>query len=318
MSNRPTSAYAHGMTASLWPRIRRVALGLAHDFWQDGPALPPPNTEILLDPAEAIAIQELQQPSAPATPLWHAQPGEISEKIWGQGFVTPGDEYLTELMIKPLGINKDMSVLDLSAGLGGRLRRVSNDFGIYITGLEPDPEIAKRGMQLSIAAGMAKRAEIKHADLMNLELTRAYDCFVMRETMYRLTDKQKLVTAIAKAAKMRSQLSFTDYIVNPEDQDKPAIVAWKAFEKATPMGLVEMAQLWAKAGFNLRVHDDQTDYYKKEVMAGLRRFSQFLAASYMKPAEETKKSIDKRITTWAHRLAAMEEGMKFYRFYGLK
>ena len=41
-------------------------------------------------------------------------------------------------------------------------------------------------------------------------------------------------------------------------------------------------------------------------------------ASGVKPDEETRKAIDKRITTWAHRMAAIEQGMRFYRFYGLR
>jgi hypothetical protein len=86
---------------------------------------------------------------------------------------------------------------------------------------------------------------------------------------------------------------------------------------ADPAGLVEMAELWAKAGVNLRVHDDQTEYYRKEVMSGLSQFAKFMASG-VKPDAATKKAIDKRITTWAHRVAAIDAGMKFYRFYGLR
>ncbi len=86
---------------------------------------------------------------------------------------------------------------------------------------------------------------------------------------------------------------------------------------ATPFGLIEMAEAWAKAGFKLRVNDDQTEYYRKEVLAGLMRFALFLKTG-PRPDAETKKAILRRLETWMHRLAAMEEGMKFYRFYGTK
>jgi hypothetical protein len=98
----------------------------------------------------------------------------------------------------------------------------------------------------------------------------------------------------------------------------PAILAWRAFEKdAAPLSLVEMAELWAKAGIPLRVHDDQTKIYKKEVKEGMIRFARFMASG-VKPDPATCKSIEKRITTWARRMAAMEQGLQFYRFYGLR
>jgi hypothetical protein len=78
-----------------------------------------------------------------------------------------------------------------------------------------------------------------------------------------------------------------------------------------------MAELWAKAGYMLRVHDDQTAYYRKEVMAGMKRFAQFLATG-VRPDAETRVAIGKRMQVWAHRMEAMDNGMKFYRFYGTK
>jgi cyclopropane fatty-acyl-phospholipid synthase-like methyltransferase len=246
-------------------------------------------------------------------------PGEVSEKMWGEGYVTPGDVEVTDRLIRPLGINKDMSLLDLSAGLGGRLRKTTDDYGVYINGLEPDPEIAKRGMEMSKAAGRGKRVTITAYDPLKLTVDRLYDCIIARETIYRVTEKEKFIKSIVASCKPKAQVSFTDYIVDPEVRDKPAIIAWRAFEKGSdPLGLVQMAEMWAKAGFNLRVHDDMSDFYKKEVMVGLARFAKFMASGGPKPDAETKKSIDKRITTWAHRMAAMEQGMKFYRFYGLR
>ncbi len=300
----------------------REIVGIAEDFWKDGNWEKTPYHEPLND--DAVVEKRVEAfsaaPNAPKTAgnFWHAAPGEISEKMWGDGRVTPGDEYVTELLIKPLSLTKDMSLLDLSAGLGFRMRKTSHEFGVYINGREPDPEIAARGMTLSVHAGMGKHAAITAYDPLNFVENHKYDCVVARETLYRVTDKAKFVKAIMGCCKPEVQISFTDYIVNPETKDQPAILAWKAFETdAAPLSLVEMAELWAKSGINLRVHDDQTEYYKKEIRKGTLRLLHFLDSG-IKPDANTKKSIDKRITTWAHRLAAFESGMRFYRFYGLK
>ena len=232
--------------------------------------------------------------------------------------MTPADDYITDLLTKPLNLTKEMSVLDLSAGLGARLRRTSEMYGTYINGREPDPEIAARGMAFSVAMGKGKRDSITPYDPMSLEEERKYDCIVARETLYRVANKKIFVESIVDCCKPHAQISFTDYILNQESLTQPAVLAWKAIEKdAQPPTLVEMAELWAKAGISLRVHDDQTEFYKKEVKHGMIRFARFMASG-VRPDSVTKKSIEKRITTWAHRLAALEQGLKFYRFYGLR
>ncbi len=254
----------------------------------------------------------------PPKRLWHALPGEISEKMWGTGYVTPGGKAVADLLIKPLGLTKDMNVLDLSAGLGGPMRDTAEEYGAYFTGLEPDPEVAARGMEMSRRAGKSRHAPVEHYTPQTFTVSRAYDCILAREVFYRVADKPAFFKALADCAKPKAQLAFTDYILDAEHRDKPAVKAWQAFEaNAMPLGLVEMAEAWAKAGFNLRVNEDLTGFYEKEVLKGLKRLVQAVHAE-LKPDAETKKSLLRRIETWSHRLAAMEQGMKFCRFYGVK
>ena len=209
-------------------------------------------------------------------------------------------------------------MLDLAAGLGSRMRKTSATYGTYISGREPDPEIAARGMALSVAAGKGKHDIITAYDPMSFTDEHKYDCIIARETLYRVANKKIFVGSIIDCCKPHAQLSFTDFFLNQESLNQPAVLAWKAYEKeAQPPTLVEMAELWAKAGISLRVHDDQTEFYKKEVKKGILRFARFMASG-VKPDQATKKSIEKRITTWAHRMAALDQGLKFYRFYGLR
>jgi cyclopropane fatty-acyl-phospholipid synthase-like methyltransferase len=323
----------------LWPhfipRLKQQIRGLAEDFWKDGPE----NLLGLDFMAESVddeplsrgssTIEDSSETSAYDPPtrhgpherkpkLWSAAPGEISEKMWGTGFVTPGGNVIDSLLIKPLGLTKEMSVLDLSAGLGGRMRRTAEETGAYITGLEPDLAIAERGMQLSVKAGKSKRAPITHYDPAHLELKRPYDCVIARETFYRVADRAALFAVIGKHTKTNAQSAFTDYIVDPEHREHPNIQAWLKDENITyPLGLVEAAEAWAKVGFSLRVHEDLTDFYKAEVMVGMKRLMSFLASG-VHPDAATADSVLRRIEKWKHRMKAMEAGMKFYRFYGTK
>ncbi len=309
------------------PRLKQHIVGLAEDFWKDG-ELNLLGLDVMHrgEKPEPVAqfVEPMPQPQPRYVPasksgrLWSAAPGEISEKMWGEGFVTPGDVEVNKMLIAPLGLNKQMSVLDLSAGLGGRMRLTAEETGAYITGFEPDPSIAERGMQLSVKAGKSKHASITHYDPSKLVLDRSYDCVLARETFYRVPSRGLFYTAIAKHTKPRAQLAFTDYVVDPEYRDHPAMLAWKENEKlANPIGLDENVEAWAKVRFSIRVHEDLSDYYKAEVIRGMGRLMKFLASD-VKPDAETGQSVLRRIDTWKYRLAAMDAGMKFYRFYGTK
>jgi SAM-dependent methyltransferase len=313
----------------LSPNMARIALiqvrGLAADFWKDGPENPlvrresanvkkTKNKSSQLKPTSSTA----SRPQSNNNKMWSAAPAEISERMWGDGFVTPGGAYISDLMTKPLGLTKDMSVLDLSAGLGGRIRRIANEYGCYVTGYEPDPEVAKRGMEISQRLGQAKHAGIEAYDPEKIEIRRMYDCVIARETFYRIQDKPTAMKLIAASLKARGHLVFTDYLVNPEDDEKPAIIAWKASEiLARPLGLQNMVAAWQKVGIKMRVQEDMSDFYKKEVAKGLQRLAIFLGSG-VSPDPATKLALERRIRLWAHRVSAMEQGMKFYRFYGNK
>ena len=244
------------------PLLKQRIIGLAEDFWADG-------SESLLKldlksksggkPQQSKKKQSdgREPASATAPPIkpdqknlhvWHAEPGEISEKMWGEGFVTPGGNIINSMLIKPLGLTKEMSVLDLSAGLGGLMRSTVEDTGAYLTGLEPDAAIAKRGMELSVRAGKSKHAPVTNYDPANIILDRAYDCIIARETFYRLPDQHAFFATIAKHTKPHAQIAFTDYIVDAEHRHAPAIMAWFNNEKlAKPLGLVRIRRSLGKS-----------------------------------------------------------------------
>jgi cyclopropane fatty-acyl-phospholipid synthase-like methyltransferase len=302
------------------PRLKQCVIGFVNDFWTDGAYNP--LAHLMPGGKSAAAATPFknfmpQHSSAPA-PQWHAAPGEIDEKMWGPGNMLPADVMMADALVMPLGLKKDMTVLDISAGLGARARATADKYNVVVTGLEPDVEIAMRGMDMSVKAGKDKTAAVTAYTTALFSVADRYDCIIAREAFYKLGDKEKFFAALAAAAKPKAQISFTDYIVNPEDREKPGVISLQKHEAgAAPLGLIEMAELWAKAGFSISVHEDLTDTYKQEVVAGLKRFAGALARG-QKPDAATKRAILAQIQIWLHRMAALQQGMKFYRFYGTK
>jgi SAM-dependent methyltransferase len=304
--------------ADFLPRAKRVAFGLAQDFWKDGTenpfkAKPKAAPASIVRPVQVSRATRIHEES-----YWRAAPGEILEKMWGPNFTAVGDALLTDALAAPLNLTKNMSVLDLSAGLGERLRRIAATFGCDVTGLESDKDIALRGVEKGMRESKDTPIALAPYDPDSFSSTKKYDCVLARELFYRVADKPKFFAAIADATNGKAQISFTDYIVNPESAEGGAIKAWLNHERgAVPLSLVGMAEAWAKAGFMISIHDDQTDLYRKELLAGLQRLAVFLGSG-IKPDIDTKKQIQQTMGLWAHRAAALEQGVKFYCFYGAK
>ncbi|MDD3288240.1 MAG: class I SAM-dependent methyltransferase [Alphaproteobacteria bacterium] len=308
--------------------LLREIVGLAKDYWKDGKdsvgvpkfAALRKKTEPAKAKAASVAVQK-KQATTFLDPGWNEDAPHVVEKIWGSGHNLPGRNELVDNLTAPLGLNKEMSVLDLSAGLGGVGRRLADTMDTYVTGLEPDEALAKYGMEISVKFGRAKRASVEFYNPEKFTQDKHFDCVIARELFYRVSNKKRFFKEIKKSIKQqdnpRGQLVFTDYILEAGDKDKPAIKSWLACEKdAQPWSLDEMTKTWTKMGLDVRVNEDLTSMYKREILKSLAAFAEFLKKN--PPNSTTKVIVFKEIEKWAMRVAAMESGLKFYRFYAIK
>lgn len=317
MNKEALQKIQQSLGTGLWPRLRAAAIGLAQDYWKDGGAEPHPKT-----PVKRKARRRIYEEAAPLSRpdqsrRWHANRIAVIERIWGQGMSRPGDEALLDVLIAPLGLNREMNVLDLAAGLGGLARRIAKDYNAYVAGMEVDAEMAKRGMEISVEQGRAKHASVDHYDPASFVPAKHFDCFVARDIFYRIADRPKFFKAIALGLKPRGQLAFTDFILDPEHAENAAVRDWLAHDRgANPLSLADMTQAWAKLGFDVRVNEDQTKLYHAEIVKGLARFMLFLSKN--PPDDETKPFVLHEIEKWGWRAKALEQGLKYCRFYAIK
>src|SRR5262245_57107937 len=110
--------------------------------WWEGYELPEPEPQPespMHRPFPNLAMPE--PPPAAIAPLDHATV-RIAQQIWGEGFSRPGAEAAILTLVKPFALDPSMTVMDFGAGLGGGTRAVSNEFGVWVYGFEPDPLMA--------------------------------------------------------------------------------------------------------------------------------------------------------------------------------
>lgn len=289
-------------------------IGWAQDFWYDPPRQP--KTAAKSSAATPKAAATAPQPERVILNSWTADRPQILEKIWGEGEIAPGGEYLNKLLVTPLGLQPDNSVLDLAAGLGNFPRMLAAKFNVYVDGLEPDPQLAVRGMELSVRAGKGKHAGISPYDLPSFTADRAYDCVIARELFYRVPNKQAFFAELAKAVKLKGHLVFTDFVLSPEARNLTPVLEWLGFEAgAAPLAEPEIIVHLKQQGFDVRVTDDQTKFYQQEILHGLANFAQFLKRHQLDDA--TKVLVRGEIELWARRAAAFASGLKLMRFHAL-
>ncbi len=306
-------------------RTRLEIIGLAQDFWKDG--RPPvkklkPNKPLF---KSGVLKNVFSSPSKDVSGgdevrqgRWKADRVRIKEKIWGDGNVVPVYKDLEDSLIKPFGLTKEMTVLDLSAGLGGLARTMALNFRCYVTGLEQDEEIAAIGMEKSVRLGQQKHAEILPFDPETFEPSRHYDCIVMRDLLSRIKDKRRFLKAVVASIKGGGgQFSMTDYVMENGAQNNESVKMWMAGEKGVAPGTHEdVVKVLTNIGLDIRVAEDLTPSYLKEIMRRLGDFVAFL--TQYPPESSTKPLVLKEIEFWATRAAAMQQGLKFYRFHAIR
>jgi SAM-dependent methyltransferase len=319
---------------SFWSRLLAEIVGLARDYWKDAPraaknkspagAASGQNGSFSRLLAEASS-EELTPEEAPEEASeekttgghWRADRIQVMQKIWGEGYVTPGGDAFFDLLTKPLECTANKSVLDLSAGLGGGARFLATKYKAIVTGFEVDPVMAKRGTMMSIAAGKAKMAGVCAYDPEKFATAKKYDCVVARELFYRVIGKARFFRTISESMVPQGRIVFSDYLLDSGAHEKPDIAAWLAARrKASPFSFREMLEAWQGAGIEIQENKDETDRIMREIMRSLAAFTLFLSTH--KPDSVTKIYVLKEIELWARQAAAMKAGLRLFRFSGQK
>lgn len=257
-------------------------------------------------------------PSTPTGAGWQPTTHELLALLWGEGWTLPLGEHMTTVMVRAFGLNKEMSLLDLTGGLGGSAAMVVEAFGSYVTALEPDAALAEHGTQ-----NLRQRGVSHHATLMpyvpeTFQAKRRYDGIIARDLFFRIADKPALIAEVAKSLKDHAHMSWTDLVLADDAADNAALQSWLQQETSgiKPLRLAEVEPLWKKHRVELRVSEDRTSHYCDAVQEALIKLMRELAMRPLTPA--AKGMIMTQVEFWVRRVEALTHGLRFYRFYGTK
>ena len=276
--------------------------------------------------AEALPVEPVLVTATPAeAPPAEVPPLEqphikVAQQIWGEGFMRPGGAAAILTLVKPFAINPSMTVMEFGAGLGGGTRAVSAEFDVWVHGFEPDPILAAGGHELSVKKG-TKKAEIKPCTMQDFQPKAAsYDCVYSSEALYKVPEKEKVLTVCERALKARGQIALTDFVRTPGTKPDDSRLTSFATRTGKPgqfwSGEEYVAKLKALK-FDIRVDEDQTATYRAAIIDAWVTFTSEapgLACAKVHPKESVAE-----VALWTRRVAALDSGaLQLRRYYGIK
>jgi cyclopropane fatty-acyl-phospholipid synthase-like methyltransferase len=222
------------------------------------------------DASAPRAATEKSDKASEPTVHWGKWRIDLMERLWGKGFLLPGGTEFVHELTKPLSLGSKASVLVLGAGMGGPSNLIAEEFGAFIDGVEPDPELA---------AASTKRAAvvkgISRVKIMNLTIddddafSRKYDAIFGQEILLKRADKSVFLKRCVNALKDNGKLVITDF-TSTDDTAADAIVPWLKSEEAAGPILDEsqLREIFTENGFRMRTIEDMTDRYVGLVLDG--------------------------------------------------
>ena len=248
---------------------------------------------------------------------------ECKNLVWGEGFTSPGDAAYCCDLVRPAGLTAKHSMLDLGAGLGGPARAFAREFGVWVTGMEIDRELADAGMELSVAAGMARKAPISVFNPKTTEIPdRKFDCIFSKETIFLVADKREFIRKIERGLKSRGNLMFTDFIAADGASGKPNLRQWINSEPGDPhpISAKETTGILAESGLEPRVARDITDEFEGMLTASWKNWKDIVETldTYVN-RDALMQELAKETQLWTIRQQAIQSGaLKVFSFYATK
>lgn len=253
-----------------------------------------------------VEVETFPAPSGVAE--WTPQRIASIQRIYGEGIDAPSSQERARQLVNPIGLNEQMTVLDIGARLGTAARTIAKETGAWVDGIENHDTLVEEAVRLSAKEGLVKKAVIRKLDLADHEVREhKRDAIIVREALYQIPDRERLFKTLAELLKPSSHLLITEFLMVPgKGQEERA--EWGALHRATPLlfQLDEIREGMNKVGFDIRVAKDETKSYRSMLLNDVRRFAgTLLKEPVPRPMQEW---VMWEVEYWARTYHALEAG----------
>lgn len=268
--------------------------------------------------APRAAAEKSEKASEPKV-HWGEWRINLMERLWGKGFLLPGGTEFVHELTKPLSLGSKASVLVLGAGMGGPSNLIAEEFGAFIDGVEPDPELAAASANRAAVVKGISRVKIINLSIDDdAAFSRKYDAIFGQEILLQCADKSQLLDRCYSALKTNGKLVFTDF-ARPDDATDEITDMWLKSENAAGPTLSEgdLRELFKEAGFRMRTVEDMTDRYVGLVLDGWVALEESLRENTAN--RDILLGMIEEAERWAQRVALLKnEQLSYTRLFATK
>ncbi len=279
--------------------------------WWNGDASPAEKAEAQkLAEAKAAARKEVVEdfPAPSGVAEWTAQRISAIQRLYGEGMDGPACVQRVRHLINPIGLNEEMTVLNVGARLGAACRIIAKETGAWVDGIEWNDELVEEAQRLSAKAGLTKKAVIKNIELEDKEVRdHKRDAILIRQALHRVGDRDRVFKTLSELLKPSSHLLINEFLVK-HDKGKDERQEWAALHPEAPrlFTLDEIRDGLTQVGFDVRVAKDETKVYKAMLLNDIRSFGESIPEYPVpRPLQEW---VMWEVEYWARTFAALDAG----------
>lgn len=258
----------------------------------------------------------------PVEPVnWPPNRLNVVEQLWGLGYTTPGGAERVKLLLPLLELTEKKSMLLLGAGLGGISETAVEETGVWVTGYEPDKELAILGQASMKKAGLQRKAPVRYDTLEDIGVKlkpKSFDAMMALDSIHTVTDKKVLFEAVTESLRLDGEMLFISYVLPDTNPPNAKIQAWAAQQSLEPhlwpgeamVGMLNQLDL------DVRPPDDITREYKNGV---LKAWIDFLSNMKREDLLDKAEDVVSECARWAALITAIDRGgMKVLKFHCIK
>ena len=265
---------------------------------------------------------EFLEEAAP-DPVWPRAKVEVSQRLFGRGFIGPGGpEHVIEL-VKSVGLDPVQSVLDISMGLGGPDAAIADKYGVWVTGYERNPALFDIAGTVLRSIKSGDRVRQNFFDPETVELPRKkFDVVLSSETMHCVQDRVALIGKIHDSMKDWGQFMMSDFVLPNENPPSERLMKWMQ-NRGEPVTLWTREQYevaLSKQKFDVRYMKDESETYEHLIRHDFAGFVETLNADkVVTDTPVARQALVDVAEDWARLASLLQKGeLQLVRFLAMK
>jgi SAM-dependent methyltransferase len=253
--------------------------------------------------------REQQMPEHMSGELYHDNLIGILERIWGDGWLSPGGPDEIARLFDGLSI-KGKTVLDIGCGAGGvDLLLVETHGADYVCGIDVEDTVLATARQRAAKAGLRDRIGVMKVVPGPLPFPpQSFDVVFSKDSIIHIPDKQGLMLDVYRVLKPGGVFAASDWLIGHDHEPSPEMKAYIASE-GLDFGMASPSQYrdaMEKAGFKDIAINSRNAWYRERARQELAMLTGPIYAEAC--ASLGKDFVDHNVETWKKMIPVLDSG----------